>query len=377
MEINKLNILKTPQVQSKGKSSDTPRADVQDVLGARLEMTPDMLALLKQEGKVSEGEFQELLLALDNQGEAPETVFGSKTSKTDLLKLLKSEAELSPAELEPSEKVLKETIVPLKNKNNTEVPNQKDKKLTLSDFMLNGKQSTPAKIAKLGSYQVAGNKSLISTLKDVKSSEANVASENSKTVSLQDIMFAGGAEQSGAESQNDNSDSSAQIFKMASKVSSDNSAKVFDMASLSQGSGSEEVISKIQDYIIQTKAGNEKQVEFSFQHKELGQVGLSVQKESGNALNIVITTNSAEGAKFFNQTQGELLHSLTQAGVQVGDLKLDSAKSGAGQDPSHDSSKQFAGNSKDERNSESGEREQEQDRRRSLWEQFSQDQVAA
>ncbi len=374
MEKFKLNVNKTPQVQSKEKGSDTPSTNVQDVLAARLDMTPEMLVLLKQEGKVSEGEFQNLLEVLSEQGEQPETLFGSKTSKADLLKFLKSEPKLDSEMMLDNSEENQEKVLPTKKESKLEVKTGNKKALTIADLMTTQKKNTASKV---GAYQVETNKSIINNTKNIKTGETQIIGENSTNLSLQEVMFGGNAEQSSFDSNNENSQNSSQAFKMAPKMNIDTSSKVFDMSQLSQTSGSEEVISKIQDYILQTKVGNEKQVEFSFQHKELGQVGLSVHKQAGDALNIVITTNSSEGAKFFNQTQGELIHSLTQAGVQVGDLKLDSAKAGTGQDQSGDTSKQFAGNNKGNRDSENGERQQEQDRRKSLWDQFSEDQVAA
>ena len=62
-----------------------------------------------------------------------------------------------------------------------------------------------------------------------------------------------------------------------------------------------------------------------FRHQELGQVDLTIQKAGGDQLNIMVGANSTEAMKFFTQNRGELLQSLTQAGVSVGDFKLDSS----------------------------------------------------
>ena len=108
-------------------------------------------------------------------------------------------------------------------------------------------------------------------------------------------------------------------------VATEGAAKVFDINTMNSSMGADEVIAKIQDYAIQTKFSNEPQLDFSFKHNELGQIDLTVQKGAGDQLNIMIGANSTEGMKFFAQNKGELLQSLTHAGISVGDFKLDSS----------------------------------------------------
>lgn len=161
----------------------------------------------------------------------------------------------------------------------------------------------------------------------------------------------------------------------AAVVGTEQVAKVFDMNQMPANATADEVIAKIQDYAIQTKVNNEPQLDFSFRHQELGQVDLTIQKAGGDQLNILVGANSTEAMKFFTQNQGELLQSLTQAGVSVGDFKLDSSSKSNNQNLSQNSN----GNSQDthrEHQSESGQRQEEQQRRAELWDQLKDKEAA-
>lgn len=142
--------------------------------------------------------------------------------------------------------------------------------------------------------------------------------------------------------------------------------KVFDMSQLN---GNQDLINQIQDYIIQAKASSEPTVQMSFAHKDLGMVDLMVQKAHGDQVSIMINTHSMEGAKFFAQNQGELMQTLTQSGVNVADMKLDTSSNtntnSSNQDNldgnnSRNSNQQHARDDKQQRNEDS-------QRRQELW----------
>ena len=153
--------------------------------------------------------------------------------------------------------------------------------------------------------------------------------------------------------------------------------KVFEMQAAPDlaNATSDEVITKIQDYIIQTQVGKEKQVEFSFRHQDLGQVDLQVQKTQNDGINILIGTNSAEGAKFFTQHQAELLQNLGQAGLNIAEFKMDHSSKSQSQDFS-DQKQQFSQNSHKEHQSESGARKEEQEKRAQLWKDLAYEEAA-
>jgi hypothetical protein len=157
----------------------------------------------------------------------------------------------------------------------------------------------------------------------------------------------------------------------------DNAAKVFDINSLSKLDTTADVITKVQDYIIQSKVSSQSQVEMSFEHKELGKVDLMVQKGAGDQLNISIGTNSVEAAKFFSRNQVDLLGTLAQSGIQVGEFKLETSQGSNSQSQSQDSSKQqFAQGQKGQHQSESGQRDEDSKKREGLWNQFNDKEVA-
>ena len=144
-------------------------------------------------------------------------------------------------------------------------------------------------------------------------------------------------------------------------------AKVFDMSALQNADNTQDVINQIQNYIIQSKASNEQSVQMTFNHHELGNVDLQVMKGAGDHLNIMINAQSAEGAKFFQQNQGELLQSLQQAGVQVADFKLDSSSQSNNNSQNNESNKQFSGQERQHAEHEQNKRDNESEKRKELW----------
>ncbi len=150
----------------------------------------------------------------------------------------------------------------------------------------------------------------------------------------------------------------------------------FDISQLNAIDSSEEVINKVQDYIIQSKAQNQKQVEMSFNHQEFGKVDLMVQKAAGNHLNIVITSHGNEGTQFFQKHQGELLQTLSHNGVQINDFKLESSNSSQSSMNQDSGKGQFSQNSRQGFGSEQGERQSDSQKRQNLWNQFYDKEVA-
>lgn len=164
---------------------------------------------------------------------------------------------------------------------------------------------------------------------------------------------------------------------VAKETSAGQTAKVFNLNTINQADTTAEIITKVQDYIVQSKAVNQQQVEMSFNHQELGKVDLLVQKAHGDQLNIAIGTNSVEASKFFAKNQADLLGTLAQSGIQVGEFKLEPSQGSNNQSLSQDSSKQqFAGDQKGQHGSQSGQRDQESRKREELWNQFYDKDVA-
>jgi len=153
--------------------------------------------------------------------------------------------------------------------------------------------------------------------------------------------------------------------------------KVFDMSALQNANNTQDVINQIQNYIIQSKASNEQSVQMTFSHRDLGNIDLQVMKSGGDTVNIMINAQSTEGAKFFQQNQGELLQTLQNAGIQVADFKLDSSsQSNNNSNSNQDSSKQFAQQGKDGQQHEQNKKDNESSKRSELWKEYEEREMA-
>ncbi|MBC74792.1 MAG: hypothetical protein CME64_02135 [Halobacteriovoraceae bacterium] len=147
------------------------------------------------------------------------------------------------------------------------------------------------------------------------------------------------------------------------------STKVFDLNALNKSSNIDTVIGQIQDYIVQAKAAKEPTAQMSFNHPELGDIDLMVQKAGGDKVNVVIGHQGAEAGKFFQKHQNELVQTLQNSGIQVGEFKLESSSSsnnnGTNQNNSDSNSKQFA--NQQNRSGEQQQRKEDSNRREELW----------
>lgn len=203
-------------------------------------------------------------------------------------------------------------------------------------------------------------------------------SEPSKSMTLQDVMF---------NLEQPTEGKGLDIVSQASdvKTSVDLGQKtnnIFNINELKAGQTTDEVIAKIQDYIIQNKVDKNSQVEMSFKHQDLGKIDLLVEKMDGKDIHIKITTQGHEGHKFFQTKQTQLLQVLNQSGIQVGEFKLEmnmqqnNSNSSNGQFAQDGKSQGFFSGQKGQHHSESGQRQQESQRRQELWEQFQDKEVA-
>ncbi len=254
-----------------------------------------------------------------------------------------------------------------------EATNEKSGKLlNLNEFML--KQSPTVKMNAAKSAYKPMNKSMFN--KKIENSLQGVITKPSNDMKVQDMIL---AQTNGESGEQLSSQFGNQLNQNMAKGTEQSAAvgKVLDINQLQGTQSTEEVISKIQDYIIQTKHGAQAKVELSFEHRELGQVHLQVQKTDGDQLNIQIGSNQQAGMDFFTKNQGELLAKLAQAGIQVGDFKIDSSSNSSNQNLSDNSKQQqFGQEGKGQHNSQSGQRDSDSRRREELWNQFSEKDVA-
>lgn len=164
-------------------------------------------------------------------------------------------------------------------------------------------------------------------------------------------------------------------------VSANQTGKVLNLNQTQLSGNTETVISQIQDYVVQAQANNQSEVSMSFEHKDLGQVDLMVQKldPKSEQLNIQIATRGSEAAEFFKTHQGELLNTLNRSGLQVADLKLEAANSSSSQQNLAGDSEQNGQQlgSRGQKQSEQGQRDADQQKRQNLWDQFYENKEAA
>lgn len=147
-----------------------------------------------------------------------------------------------------------------------------------------------------------------------------------------------------------------------------NSAKVFDLNALTKTGDVDVVINQIQDYIVQARAAKEPTAQMSFNHPELGDIDVLVQKVAGDKINVVIGHQGAEAGKFFQKHQGELVQTLQQSGIQVSEFKLESSSTnnnGNNQNNTDSNSKQFA--NQQQKTGDQQKREEDSHRREELW----------
>ena len=152
--------------------------------------------------------------------------------------------------------------------------------------------------------------------------------------------------------------------------------KVLDLSNVQHVNNSEELINKVQDYIIQTKVGKNPQVQMSFNHDDLGQVDLIVNKLN-DQINVSIQTQTHQGKEFFGKNQVELIRNLNQSGVQIAEFKIESNTSNSQLSDFSGKNQDHSGfNSRGQHQSESGQRQEDMKRREQLWESYKEKEVA-
>jgi hypothetical protein len=150
--------------------------------------------------------------------------------------------------------------------------------------------------------------------------------------------------------------------------------KVLDLSKMSP-SNTEALIKKISDYIEQSQVGNKESIDLTVRHDSLGQFKIQVNKPIGAQslpMDMQITTTTAEGHEFFMKNEVSLMKNLSQAGIQLSDLRIVSSadsSSFAQNDSRQQSNQSQYGQSgqKDSMNFDSGNFSEGSQRRRELW----------
>lgn len=122
----------------------------------------------------------------------------------------------------------------------------------------------------------------------------------------------------------------------APQMATSNSEKVLDLSKLNT-SNTTEIIKRISDYVEQNQVANKDSLDLTVKHDSLGQFKIQVSKSQtpgANQMDMQITTSTPEGHEFFMKNETGLLKNLSQAGIQLSDLRIvsssDSMSAGQG-----------------------------------------------
>ena len=109
--------------------------------------------------------------------------------------------------------------------------------------------------------------------------------------------------------------------------------KVLDLGSLNT-SNTNEIIKRISDYVEQNQVANKTNLDLTVKHDSLGEFKIQVTKmpnqllsHSQNSIDMQITTSSKEGHDFFVKNEVSLMKNLSQAGINLSDLRIISSMS--------------------------------------------------
>ncbi len=157
--------------------------------------------------------------------------------------------------------------------------------------------------------------------------------------------------------------------------------KVLDLSTVNM-TNTNELIQKISDYVQQSQVANSDSIDLKVKHDSLGEFNIQVNKQHGaqnQAMDMQIVTSTAEGHEFFTKNEIGLLKNLSQAGIQLSDLRIVSGGSEgmsfSQNDNRQSGQSQYNGNAPREFMSfDSGNSSNGSERRRALWEQAQQNQ---
>jgi hypothetical protein len=145
--------------------------------------------------------------------------------------------------------------------------------------------------------------------------------------------------------------------------------KAFDMSHIKTDNPNQ-IMTQITDYIVQAKAAKEPTVNMRVNHEELGMIDITVQKTgmTQEAIAINIGTHSLEGKNFFQSNSKDLFSHLTNTGLNISDLKVETPSQTAKSDFDFGSQSGRGGAGTDRQfGSEQNQKRQESERRQDLW----------
>lgn len=145
--------------------------------------------------------------------------------------------------------------------------------------------------------------------------------------------------------------------------------KTFNMSQIKTDNPNQ-IMTQITDYIVQAKAAKEPTVNMRVKHEELGIIDITVQKTSSmsDAIAINIGTHSVDGKNFFQANSKDLFSHLTNSGLNIADLKVETPTQTAKNDFDFGSQSGRGGHPQDRQfGSEQNQKRHESERRQELW----------
>ena len=156
------------------------------------------------------------------------------------------------------------------------------------------------------------------------------------------------------------------------------SVKTFNMSNIKTDNPNQ-IMTQITDYIVQAKAAKEPTVNMRVNHDELGMIDITVHKASvtNDAIAINIGTHSVDGKNFFQANSKDLFSHLTNSGLNISELKVETPSQTAKSDFDFGSQSGRGGFGQDKQfGSEQNQRRHESERRQDLWNLFKDKEAA-
>jgi hypothetical protein len=152
-------------------------------------------------------------------------------------------------------------------------------------------------------------------------------------------------------------------------------SRTFNMQNLTKSQDVDSILTQVSDYIVQAKAAKEPTVQMRVNHQDLGMLDITVSRTANDMVSIVLGTQDNGAKMFLGQNRENLMSHLSQAGVNVSDLKME--QSSNTKDGSTGQNSQQGGQPGERQfGSQENQRREEQQRRHDLWEIIREKEVA-
>lgn len=153
-------------------------------------------------------------------------------------------------------------------------------------------------------------------------------------------------------------------------------SRTFNMQSLTKNQDADSILTQVSDYIVQAKAAKEPTVQMRVNHQDLGMLDITVSRTANDMVSIVLGTQDNGAKMFLGQNRESLMSHLSQAGVNVSDLKMEQSAPGKESSSNGQNSQQGGQPGERQFGSQENQRREEQQRRHDLWEIIREKEVA-